>query len=155
MYLAARAFSSRPLPPHLDTIEKFEALHAVIGPVPHVLFHPSETRVAQYLQQRAAAAAINPWYDVDQCAVRPHKVGHTFSYFAAPFIRKGATSSQFTTQLFANDVERQNPYAWSIFPAKYFYEFRALSESCKLVLAAQVTSSTQVEFLRTHDAMRL
>ncbi len=33
MYLAARKFSP-PLPSHIDTVEKFEALKAKIGPVP-------------------------------------------------------------------------------------------------------------------------
>eukprot|EP01033_Poteriospumella_lacustris_P023397 gene23397-biopygen8964 len=158
MYLAARAFSSRPLPPHLDTIEKFEALQAVIGPVPRVLFHPSETRVAQYLQQRAAAAALDPWRDVDHSEVRAHTVGSTFRYFAAPFIRTGAKCSQYVTLLFANEEERQrNRYgAWPSNQVKCSYEFRALSESCKLVLAAHVQSSKQVAyFLREHDAMRL
>eukprot|EP01033_Poteriospumella_lacustris_P023415 gene23415-biopygen9221 len=157
MYLAVRAFSSRPLPPHLDTIEKFEALQAVIGPVPRVLFHPSETHVAQYLQQRAAAATLDPWRDVDQCKVSFNMVGDTFRYFAALFIRTGATSSKMIKRMFANDEERQKSYsAWPSDRDKYSYEFRALSESCKLVLAAHVQSSKPVaSFLREHDAMRL
>eukprot|EP01033_Poteriospumella_lacustris_P009682 gene9682-biopygen4338 len=143
MYWAAQAFSSSPLslqtpsspfPPHINTTEKFEAVLASVGPVPRILFG-SEINCQKYKDARTAAAD-QPWKDVDLDRVSVSNVGDTFKYFAAPFIRKGAPSSQVGSLMFENNEQRR------------IFQFRSLSDACKLELAKHVQLPRHIKFLQ-------
>jgi hypothetical protein len=133
MYLAARKFAP-PLPSHIDTVEKFEALKAKIGPVPRHLFYDDKELVNVFLKERSVAAR-NPWKDVDLDDVSISNVGRTFQLFVAPFIRKGATTANIGGVMFKNNQEQD------------IYQFRCLSDHCKIVLATHVTQQKHIDFL--------
>eukprot|EP01033_Poteriospumella_lacustris_P023402 gene23402-biopygen8999 len=134
MYLAARKFAP-PLPSHIDTVEKFEALKATIGPIPRHLFYADKGLVNTFETERSVAAR-NPWKDVDLDDVNIANVGRTFQLFVAPFIRKGSPTANIGGVMSETNQEQD------------IYQFRCLSDHCKIVLTTHVTQPKHIDFLR-------
>ncbi len=63
MYLAAKVFRDQ-LPEHINTMEKFENLLVVVGPIPRILFHPRYTSIERYLDQRELLASTTSFPDI-------------------------------------------------------------------------------------------
>jgi hypothetical protein len=114
-------------------MEKLEKLKMKIGSIPRVLFYPTYSFIENYLDLQKKASKT-PLIHVELNKVGVSNVGETFKFFAAPFIRKGATTSR-------SGATMKDDQELSI------YQFRCLSDQCKILLAGDVQLPKNLDFI--------
>ena len=149
MYVTLRVFDSDNTPPHIDTMAKFNTLLNNIGPVPRYLFSKNHGAISKYLGERKSASE-DPLANI-QKEMRVSNIGKDVKYFMAPFIRRGVkvplieeyeiVAEQYLNSLSDEDRATELQFNNDIF------EFRCLSEGCKLVLAEKVKTNRALTFL--------
>jgi hypothetical protein len=112
MYLSFKHLSVSPLPKNIDSYEKFSYWQRRIGPVPRYLFCELDD-MNDYLSEREDSTS-NVMPEIEKISIS--NVGEHLKYFMAPFIREDVTVPKLP------GVPR-------------LYEFRFLSDECKLMLA--------------------
>eukprot|EP01031_Cornospumella_fuschlensis_P030882 gene30882-37319_t len=151
IYATYRALDGGRIPKHIDSVAKVDALLADIGPVPRALFSSDDDSLSLYLAMRNTALA-QPFTDLHKLSIS--NVGDHLKYFMAPFIRPGVSvpliakdynvaAKEYLDTL--SESERAEQLRSNI-----IFQFRALSERCKVLLASKVKTPLELEFLQNY-----
>lgn len=139
------------LPDHISTTEKFKELIDIVGPVPRYLFSSKYQAIQSYLNARSIAVS-SALGELDKTVISYSDVGEYVKYFMAPYIRPGVRSPRIGNT-YADTAkeylsERSEQEQKEAQRKTDIYEFRFLTESCKVMLASQTKSPTTLHFWR-------
>jgi hypothetical protein len=154
MYNVVSALDKESIPKHINSIDKFQELRNDIGRVPRMLFNSNYGQVKQYLISRGSQLkdGHGPLDDLKTTDISVSNVGPHLKYFMAPCIKPGvkvpliwedytSEAAEYLSTL--SDEERKK----AVGDKNVIFEFRCLSEGCKLVLAQYVKTAREIVFL--------
>eukprot|EP01031_Cornospumella_fuschlensis_P023384 gene23384-28376_t len=151
MYATYCALDGGRIPKHIDSMAKVDALLADIGPVPRALFSSRIGPSSMYLAKRNTALA-QPFTDLHKISIS--KVGDHLKYFMAPFIRPGVRVPAIAEDYSVAAKEYIGTLSESErvehLRSNLIYQFRALSDKCKVLLASKVRTPLELEFLQNY-----
>jgi glycosyltransferase involved in cell wall biosynthesis len=136
------------LPLHINTKDKFVDLLDTVGPIPRILFNSYLENVNKFLGQRKNKVT-QALLEIADSKVSISNVGEALQYFMAPYNRPGVKipliGATYSDQIDDDDDDDESNQSWAD-SSDEIYEFRALSEGCKVLLASKVTSPYDLTF---------
>jgi hypothetical protein len=151
MYMTLSTLDKDSLPNHVSDLTKFNHLLNEVGPIPRILFTNDEGKVDNYLDERKNLNK-DPLREVEADLISISNVGAVLKYFMAPYVREGVEVPRIGLKYSREASE----YLRTLPPIERarleannkIYEFRALSEGSKVILAQTVKTPKQLQMLQ-------